>query len=139
MRIGSPSVSRWQHWVRAAENTSTLSVAKARSINPGKQSRNSRVSSVPVPMATASGHFSTIASNLVCVVMVLAEDVIFSGFKFRRRFEWRRNLRFWVGSNGVFCKKTGKILTVRGLLKNGRKTCVHRGCFRKNSVNFYDF
>ena len=71
--------------------------------------------------------------------MVPAEDVIFSGFKFRRRFEWRRNLRFYVVSK-VFCwKKTGKILTFRGLLKNGRKTCVHRGCFRKNSVNFYDF
>ena len=71
--------------------------------------------------------------------MVLAEDVIISGFKFRRRFEWRRNLRFWVGSNGVCCKKTGKILTFRSFLKNGRKTCVHRGCFRKNSVNFFDF
>ena len=34
--------------------------------------------------------------------MVPAEDVIFSGFKFRRRFEWRRNLRFYVVSK-VFC------------------------------------
>ena len=90
-------------------------------------------------MVAALVLFSTFVSYLVCVVMVPAEDDIFSGFKFRRRFGWRRNLRFWVGSSGVFCKKTGKILTVRGLLKNGRKTCVHRGCFRKNSVNFYDF
>ena len=31
------------------------------------------------------------------------------------------------------------ILTFRSLLKNGRKTCVHRGCFRKICVNFFDF
>ena len=53
MRIGSQSVSRWRLWVKLDGNTSTLSVAKARSINPGRQSRSSRVSCDLAPMAIA--------------------------------------------------------------------------------------
>ena len=76
MRIGSQSVSRWRLWVKLDGNTSTLSVAKARSINPGRQTRNSRVSYVPAPMAIALARSSTIASDLVWYEIVYIEAVI---------------------------------------------------------------
>ena len=76
MRIGSQSVSRWLRWAKEDGNTSTLSVAKARSINSGRQSRSSRVSCDPAPMAIASARFSTIASDLVWYEIVYIEAVI---------------------------------------------------------------
>ena len=106
MRIGSQSVSRWRLWVKLDGNTSTSSVAKARNINPGRQSRNSRVSCDPAPMAIASARFSTIASDLVCSVMVPADSVSFL-HELPRRMDTTVGVLFYKNGvsivNNFFC------------------------------------
>ena len=58
---------------------------------------------------------------------------------FRWRFRTAAEGRFWLRLFVSAWQKTARKLTFEGGLKSGRKTCIHRGSFRKKSVKIRVF